>query len=322
VIARDLSEFSRLAPASVGPSAVTIGIFDGVHAGHRQLLRTTVVIAKERGLNPVALTFDPHPAAVVAPGRVPRMLMSLEQRCEAILAQGIEHILILHFDAAVARVSPEEFAVRYLRDGLGARAVLVGEKFRFGCGQAGDTAALERYGESLGWEAHILVRVRMRGRIVSSTEIRNSIGGGDVSLAARLLARPYALDGEVVRGRGIGSQQTVPTLNLQTSAEVVPHSGVYITETTDLESARCWHSITNVGYRPTFDASAPALSIETFLLDPLEGPAPARIRVQFLRRVREERKFESAAALKAQILRDVERAQTFFRRCGRWIARS
>jgi riboflavin kinase/FMN adenylyltransferase len=300
---------------------LTIGIFDGVHAGHRELLRRTVSVARGHGLHPVALTFDPHPAAVVAPERVPRMLMSLDERCQAILAEGIEHILVLHFDAAVSRLGPEEFAVRYLYEGLGARAVLVGERFRFGHGQSGDTAALQRLGAQLGFETHILERVRRRGLIVSSTEIRRRIDSGNVALAARLLERCYALPGEVIRGHGIGAKQTVPTLNLQTSAEVLPRSGVYITRTTDADTGHCWNSITNVGYRPTFGptSAGDGLSIETFLLDPLEGAAPARIRVEFLCRVREERKFESPAALKEQILRDVAKAHAFFRRWRRWV---
>jgi riboflavin kinase/FMN adenylyltransferase len=134
-----------------------------------------------------------------------------------------------------------------------------------------------------------------------------------VSTAARLLQRPHAISGDIVKGHGIGSKQTVPTLNLQTDAQVIPAQGVYITRTSDLGSDRRWNSITNIGYRPTF-GNDDALSIETFLLDPLEGATPDRIRLEFLRRVREERKFESPEALKAQILRDVSRAKTFFRR--------
>ena len=290
-----------------------------------ELLRRTVSVASARGLHAVALTFDPHPASVVAPDRVPRMLMSLEERCQAILAEGIEHILVLHFDTAVARMAPEEFAARYLHDGLRARAVLVGEEFRFGHGQSGDTAALQRFGAQFGFETQILERVRRRGLIVSSTEIRRRIDAGNVALAARLLERCYALSGEVVRGHGIGSKQTVPTLNLQTRAEVLPRSGVYVTRTADTDpnkdAERRWNSITNVGYRPTFGPTSDGegLSIETFLLDPLEGPTPSRICVEFLRRVREERKFDSPAALKDQILHDVARAQAFFRRCRRWV---
>jgi riboflavin kinase/FMN adenylyltransferase len=154
--------------------------------------------------------------------------------------------------------------------------------------------------------------VRRRGRIVSSSEIRRAVEAGNVPLAGRLLGRAYALEGVVIAGHGIGSKQTVPTLNLKTHAQVLPLAGVYITRTYDADSARHWNSITNIGYRPTFDGRE--LSVETFLLDPLEPPPPARIRVEFLRRVREERKFESPEALKAQILRDANRARVYFRR--------
>jgi riboflavin kinase/FMN adenylyltransferase len=130
-----------------------------------------------------------------------------------------------------------------------------------------------------------------------------------------MLARPYCLRGEVVRGRGIGSRETVPTLNLDTAGEVIPASGVYITRTTDLANVRVWNSITNVGFRPTFGGTG--LTIETFLLSRFDGATPARIQVEFLRRVREERKFESPEALRAQILRDVTRAQAWFRRCAK-----
>jgi riboflavin kinase/FMN adenylyltransferase len=154
--------------------------------------------------------------------------------------------------------------------------------------------------------------------LVSSSGVRRAIEAGNVSLAGRFLARPYSLEGEVVAGHGVGSKQTVPTLNLRTSAQVLPLAGVYITRTTDLGTAdRRWNSITNVGTRPTFDGHE--LTIETFLLDRFEPPAPARIAVEFLERVREERKFETPAALKAQILRDVARATRFFARLQKWV---
>ncbi len=171
-------------------------------------------------------------------------------------------------------------------------------------------------GERYGFETRVVTPVKWRGRAVSSSEIRRAVESGRVALAGRLLGRPYATAGDVVPGHGIGSKQTVPTLNLRTHAQVLPSTGVYITRTFDAESARSWNSITNVGYRPTFaDASGgQELTIETFLLDRLDPPAPQRIRVEYLRRVREERKFETPEALKAQILRDVGRAQAYFRR--------
>jgi riboflavin kinase/FMN adenylyltransferase len=157
--------------------------------------------------------------------------------------------------------------------------------------------------------------VKCRGQIVSSSEIRRLIETGDVARACRMLGRPYSLSGEVVPGQGIGSKQTVPTLNLHTLAEVLPLRGVYITRTWDLGSDRRWNSISNIGYRPTFGGDT--LTIESFLLERFEEPTPERIRVEFLRRVRDERKFGSPEALKAQIFRDVRQAQTFFRRLKR-----
>jgi riboflavin kinase/FMN adenylyltransferase len=257
--------------------------------------------------------FDPHPSCVVAPERAPRLLTSPEQRGALIRGEGIENILIQPFTAELARLTPEEFATRFLRDGLGVRIVVVGENFRFGCKQAGDTETLKELGSRLGFEVRLLPTVAWRGRRVSSGEVRKLVLAGDVSSAARLLQRPHAISGEIVKGHGIGSKQTVPTLNLQTDAQVIPARGVYITRTYDLDSERRWNSITNIGYRPTF-GNDDALSIETFLLDPLEGATPDGIRLEFLRRVREERKFESPEALKAQILRDVGRAKTYFRR--------
>ena len=150
--------------------------------------------------------------------------------------------------------------------------------------------------------------------MVSSSEVRRLVDDGAVSMACRLLGRPYAVEGDVVHGHGVGSKQTVPTLNLDTKSEILPAVGVYITRTTDLEAARKWPSITNVGYRPTFDGDR--LTVETFLLAPLEGATPRRMQVEFLRRVREERKFDSPEALKTQIFKDVDRAKTYFRRTG------
>jgi riboflavin kinase/FMN adenylyltransferase len=308
MIARNLQE-----AAGFKPCALTIGNFDGVHLAHRQLLRSTIEAASEAGLRPAVLMFDPHPACVVAPERAPRLLTSLEERCSLIQEERIEQILILPFTTELARLTPEEFATRFLRDGLGARIVIVGENFRFGCKQAGDTQTLRELGARLGYGVRLLETVRWRGRRVSSGEVRRLVTEGDVATAGRLLERAYAISGEIVTGHGIGSKQTVPTLNLRTAAQVIPARGVYVTRTYELDGARQWNSITNIGVRPTF-GDDDAVSIETFLLDALEGATPGRIRLEFLRRVRDERKFESPEALKEQILRDVGRAKAYFRR--------
>ena len=297
-----------------GPSAITIGNFDGVHAGHQRLFQELADLARDRGLRPTVLTFDPHPACVVAPDRVPRLLTTPEERVELMRRYGIEQVLILPFTMEIARLSPEEFVQRIVARTLGAKIVLVGENFRFGHKQSGDTHILAELGRSHGYETRVVGAVKCRGRVVSSSEVRRLIEEGNVALACRLLDRPYSVSGKVVHGRGVGSKQTVPTLNLRTGAKVLPRAGVYVTRTHD---GSHWDSVTNVGYRPTFGGDR-ELGIETFLLDPLEGDAPKHIRVEFLYRLRDERKFENAAALKTQILRDVARARTFFRRRKRW----
>ena len=305
-------------PADFGPSALTIGNFDGVHAGHRRILERLAALARERGWKPSVLTFDPHPTRVVAPERRPPLMTSPERRVELLGEAGIEQILILPFTPEIARLSPEAFAREIVAGRLGARCVLVGANFRFGHRQAGDVRTLENLGRELGFQTEIVPAAPCRGRIVSSSVIRGLIRTGRVSLAARFLEGPYALDGDVVSGRGVGAEQTVPTLNLATAAEVIPQSGVYVTRTRDLDSLRVWDSITNIGHRPTFGPSGP-LSIETFLLDPLEAPAPRRIRVEFLARVRDERRFESPEALKAQILKDAGVARRYARRVKAWV---
>jgi riboflavin kinase/FMN adenylyltransferase len=312
MIYRSLTE----TPADFGPCAITIGNFDGVHCGHRQILRRVIAAAREEGWKSAVLTFDPHPAKLVAPASAPRLLTTMEVRASMILEQGIDEILILPFMPEVAALGPEDFVREILVDKLKARAVLVGANFHFGKRAMGDAGALEELGERYSFETEIIEPVVWRKRVISSSEIRRLIEAGDVSSACRMLGRPYVLRGEVVPGEGRGSKQTVPTLNLDTQAEVLPKDGVYVTRTLDGGGPRPqeWPSITNIGLRPTFDGHA--RTIETYLLSPLEGAPPRRIAVEFLRRVRDERKFENAEALKAQILRDVNRAQAYFRRLG------
>jgi len=305
-------------PADFGPCALTIGNFDGVHFGHRSILKQVVALASARGWKPAVLTFDPHPTQVVAPDRTPVLLTSPAHRAELMEEEGIAEVLILPFTSEVARLSPEDFVRQLLVERLRVRAVLVGDNFCFGYRQSGNVQLLMQLGAQMGFETDIVPAVNWRGRMVSSSSIRALVRSGRVSLAGRMLQHSYALDGAVVEGRGVGSKQTVPTLNLAPDAGLVPAAGVYVTRAYDLAGGRHWNAITNIGYRPTFGASD-QLSIETFLLDPFSGNTPARIRVEFLWRVRDERKFDSPAALKEQILRDVHLAQRYFRRARKWI---
>jgi riboflavin kinase / FMN adenylyltransferase len=298
-------------PADFGPSAVTIGNFDGVHHGHREILRRLRTLADAHGWKASALTFDPHPTRIVAPERTPKLMTAPARRAQWMGEAGVDQVLILPFDAEIARLTPEEFAEELLARRMGARAVLVGENFRFGCRQAGDVRTLEALGQRLGFAVNVVPAVRFRGQVVSSSSIRALILSGRVALAKRLLGRPYAVDGRVVTGRGVGSKQTVPTLNLETDADVIPARGVYVTRANGISA------VTNVGYRPTFGESD-RLSIETFLLTGEGSSAPSAsptlLTIEFLARLREERKFNSPEALKSQILFDVRAAQRYFRR--------
>jgi riboflavin kinase/FMN adenylyltransferase len=310
---RSLSE----APGKFGPSVLTIGNFDGVHAGHRRILRRVREIADEHDWKASVMTFDPHPAKIIAPERAPRLMTMPDERVALMRAAGIEQVLILPFTADVARLTAEEFIEQVLVKSLGVRAIVVGENFRFGNKKAGDTRLLESMGKRLGFTTEVVNAVALRGARVSSSAVRHLVESGKVARAARILGRPYSLEGDVVRGHGVGSKKTVPTLNLETRCEVLPKSGVYITRTTAVDNRRSWESVTNIGYRPTFGGDD-RLSIETFLLDSPDGDPPSRIRVEFPWRLRDERKFETPDALKAQIIRDVARARAWFRRLRKW----
>lgn len=292
-----------------GPCAVAIGNFDGVHVGHQALLRATVAYAKPPQLTPAVLTFDPHPAAVVAPHRRPEMICTLEDRIRLLGESGAEKILVLPFTEELARMTPREFVEQILLARLETRAVFVGENFRFGCRQAGTPEVLAGLGAELGFQAQFLEPVVLRGRIVSSSVIRTELSKGNVSLAARLLNRCFSLRGPVVSGHGVGSRQTVPTLNMRPVEGLVSPRGVFVTRTVDTGSGRVWPSITNVGVRPTFGGDE--LTIETFLLTPLEGGTPRNIETQFEHFLRPERRFASAEELRAQIMQDVRKAQVF-----------
>jgi len=295
-----------------GPCAITVGNFDGVHIGHQQLVREARSQALERNCRSGVLTFHPHPRTVVAPDRTTKLLASIDERLALLEKTGVDHILVLPFTTELSRLSGEEFVRQILVEALDTKFVVVGDNFRFGHKQGGDPALLASLGGKLGFGTMFVQQVRYRGEAVSSSLIREHLQQGDVSRAGRLLGRCYRLTGPVVSGHGVGSKQTVPTLNLLPPDGVLPANGVYITEVHDLDYGRRWPSITNVGMRPTFGGDE--LSIESYLLSPLIGETPKNIGVDFRRWVRAEQKFSDPTALKAQILCDVSRANSYWRR--------
>ena len=303
------------AAGDFGPSAVTIGNFDGVHMGHRTLIRQTQQIARAHGWITGVLTFHPHPTTVVAPQRAPQLICSLEERVRLLESAGAERVLVLPFTPEIAEMGPREFVETVLDQALNARAVVVGQNFRFGYKQLGDTATLAQLGSEFAFEPHFLAPITSRGQLVSSTAIRRHLQKGNVARAGRLLGRCFSMSGDIVHGRGIGGKQTVPTLNIRPGPEIVPAQGIYITETQDPADGRRWRSVTSVGTNPTFGGSE--LTVETFLLSPFDGRDPQRMCVRFRRWLREERTFASAEALREEIFRDVARAEEYWRRVER-----
>lgn len=293
------------------PCALAIGNFDGVHLGHRKILERTRALADEHGLQAVVLTFDPHPMTIVAPERLPKLLTTIEQRRALFEQSGFDHTIVLQFTSDVACLSAEQFIDRVLVARLHARWVVVGENFRFGHRGSGNIAVLRQLGERQGFGAVSVEPVMVAGAPVSSTRVRLLLREGRVGQVRKLLCRPFALEGPIVRGHGVGARQTVPTLNLQPENELWPAIGVYVTSTRESPGGRVWESVTNIGNRPTFNGAE--RTVETYLLSPLEGETPRRIELAFHRRLRDEKRFDSPEGLRQQILTDASRAKRFFR---------
>jgi riboflavin kinase/FMN adenylyltransferase len=297
-------------------STLAIGNFDGSHLGHQTILRPAVARAREINAVATALTFDPLPQRVLRPESAPLRVFTNEQRLHCFGTLGMESAVVLPFTHDLARLSPREFVDQILVRDLAVRAVFVGENFRFGHKQAGNARMLLLLGAERGFDVVILPPVIHKGEVVSSTIIRREIAAGHVTHAGRLLGRPFVLTGKVVSGTGTGRRFTFPTLNLAHEQELLPARGVYVTRTLFDGESRARRSVTNIGVRPTFDGTV--LSVETHLLEPPAEATPGRIEVHFWKRLREEKKFSSPAELRAQIDRDIARAERFFTRLRRF----
>ena len=292
-------------PPDAGPTAVALGVFDGIHLGHRAILGRAVELADARGLEGVACTFDPHPMEVLQPGRAPLPLTTLADRLALIGETGITTTVVIAFTREVAGMEPEAFVERALLGVLRAREVVVGFNHRFGRGARGDARLLEALGPRLGLGVHVVPPTTVDGVGVSSSEIRAALARGDLPRAARLLGRDYTVGGEVVHGAGRGQSLGFPTANIRAELPLPLPAGVYVGRA-DIGSA-VYPAVVNIGVRPTFGDSTSA--VEAHLLDFSGDLYGRRIRLTFVRRLREERKFPSVEALRAQIAADVASAR-------------
>jgi riboflavin kinase/FMN adenylyltransferase len=297
--------------AAPGTTLVAIGNFDGVHRGHQAVIAAAVAEARQRQLEPVVLTFHPHPAEVLGRGKV-RVLTTLERKLELISRiDALLRLVVEPFTTELASHSPDAFARKLLVEQLGARVVLVGENFRFGRGRAGDLAVLTKLGNELGFEARTQELCGDAGGVISSTRIREAVANGDLPAAESMLGRPHALSGRVVAGDRRGRDLGFPTANLDGVRELLPPDGVYTCLVDALganASARVLGSgVCNLGTRPTVDGRR--YVIEAHVFD-FEGDLyGTELRLHLDRRLREERRFDGLEALRAQIARDVAAAR-------------
>jgi riboflavin kinase / FMN adenylyltransferase len=288
---------------SMVPVCAAIGVLDGVHLGHREIIRR--IRAQARELNGVSLviTFDRHPNAVVAPARTPPMISTLSQRLRLLEESGADATLVLHFDEALSRVSGEDF-IRHLHRDLGQlRSLTVGEEFTFGHRRSGDVALLRKLGTELGFDIDAVGPVEVGDERVSSTLIRELIQAGELDAAAKLLGRRHAIAGPVFSGDQLGRKIGFPTANLDTTGLVLPPFGVYAGRTR--VEGKDWKVAMNIGVRPTLNQPQPQLRVEAHLLNFNGDLVGVELEVELLARLRPEMKFTSLEELKAQIAKDV-----------------
>jgi riboflavin kinase / FMN adenylyltransferase len=307
---RSLSEV----PDGFGPAIAAIGNFDGVHRGHREILSAAAAEARERGLQSLAVTFDPHPERFLRPAMAPKLLTPIPFRLPLIAATGVDAILVLPFDAALADTRARAFVEDVLVRRLHVRGLHEGGNFRFGRRAEAGVEELKGFAAEFGFEVNLHRAVRVHGLEVSSSAVRALVAAGDMRRARWMLGRPFSMHSTQARGRGVGSRLLVPTVNLAPYDELLPAFGVYVTRLAVGE--RCFQAVTNLGNRPTFEGAG--FSVETHILDfePVDMNEETPLELEFLLRLRGEFAWPSPEALKAQIFRDVARAKRYFRLSG------
>ncbi len=297
--------------APSGGRVVAIGVFDGVHRGHQRILRAAVERARNTpGCAVAAVTFRPHPEAVLRPQKAPRQLTSLARKAELMERLGIEEVIVVKFDRAFAQLSPAAFCTSVLSERLGARMVFVGENFRFGHNASGSPADLREYGRRHGFETCTVSLSEYEGETISSTRIRQMVSAGHVAEAARLLGRPHRIEGVVVAGVGRGRTLAAPTANLATEAETaMPRQGVYVTRSV-VAGSEPHPSVTSVGTNPTFEADD-LIRVETLILDYEGDIYGSHMAVDFMEWIRGQQRFSSGEALAERIRLDAEAARGY-----------
>ncbi len=289
---------------------LAIGVFDGVHLGHQQIIRQTVADARRHEALAVVVTFDKHPSFIVAPDRVPPLIYSHPQKLRAIESLGADALLEIHFDKAFSEQSGDTF-IRQLASGFGhIQSICVGADFVFGHKRSGNVELLKKLGTELGFTVHGVSAVSLDGQPVSSTRIREAIRAGDFDAASQMLGRAYSFAGKIVHGDQIGHKLGFPTANLDVTGLLLPPNGVYAVRAT--VGGKSCRAVLNIGHRPTINQSAPQLRVEVHLLDFSGDIYGQEMEVTFAAKLRDEKKFSSTDALREQIAKDIAEARRRF----------
>jgi riboflavin kinase/FMN adenylyltransferase len=282
---------------------LAIGVFDGVHLGHQQIIRQTIADARQHDAIALIVTFDRHPNAIVAPDRNPPQIFSRSQKMRAIASLGADALLEIPFDKTFSEKSGEDFIRELARDLGKIFSICVGADFVFGNKRSGNVALLKKLGAEIGFQVHGHAAVALDGETVSSTRIREATRAGHLDAASQMLGRPYAMCGAVLSGDKIGHQLGFPTANLDAAKLIVPPNGVYAGRTT--LGGKLFRVALNIGLRPTVAAGKPELRVEAHLLDFSGDLYGGELEVEIGAKLRDEKKFSSAAELREQIARDV-----------------
>lgn len=305
---RDLAAVTRPFTEAV----VTLGNFDGVHLGHRAIFRRLVACARQRQGTAIVCTFDPHPLKLLAGSQAPRLINTAAEKQRLIAASQVDVLLSIPFTPEFAALPPERFVDEVLCRCLGVRHLIVGYDYAFGRGRAGSVAFLQRQGREKGFSIDVFGPVQLQGQVLSSTLVRQTLLRGDVAAAVALLGRHFNLEGRVVAGDGRGRQLGFATANLETDKELLPAAGVYAARVRllppdggpqDCDAEAEYQAVVNLGWRPTFDGRQ--MTIEAHLLDFAGDLYGRRLRLYFIARLRDERRFADAVALQQAINGDI-----------------
>jgi riboflavin kinase/FMN adenylyltransferase len=291
------------------PVCAAIGVFDGVHLGHQEVLRRTISDAGRSGALSVVVTFDCHPNAVVAPAHVPPLIYPLWKKAEVLGAMNLDAVYIIHFDKAFSQIEGKQFILGLARNFGKIQAISVGANFEFGHRRSGNVDLLKALGGKLGFAVNALNDVDLNGQPVSSTRIRDAVRAGDFVSASAMLGRPYSLCGMVVEGEHLGRKIGFPTANLNIDGILTPPTGVYAANVEIGDEKR--RAAVNIGHRPTVHSQDPKLHVEAHLLDFNGEIVGQNLELVFLKKLREEQKFPSLESLGAQIAKDIEQARGF-----------